>query len=103
MASSRDYLDYLREQLSGLDDVTYRPMMGEYIIYYKDRIIGGLYDDRFLVKPTRSALELMPNAEYQKPYEGAREMLVVAEIHDRDFLQRLFEAMVDELPVKKRK
>lgn len=102
MASSKEYLDYVLELLSETDNIRYRPMMGEYIIYYKDRVIGGIYDDRFLVKPTKSAKELMPEASYELPYEGAKEMLMV-DSEDKEFLRKLFEAMVDELPKPKKK
>ena len=103
MASNKEYLDLVLEQLSKLDDISYRAMMGEYIIYYKSRIIGGIYDNRFLVKPTRSAKELMPNASYELPYDGAKEMLLVDELDDRAFLKKLFDAMFDELPAPKKK
>ena len=104
MASSREYLDYILEQLSGLDDVTYRAMMGEYIIYYRGKIVGGIYDDRFLVKPTKSAVAMMPNADLDLPYEGAKEMLLVDDVDNREFMKELLEAMYDELPnPKKRK
>lgn len=81
-------------------------MMGEYIIYYRDKIIGGVYDDRFLVKPVKSAIKLMPNAEYELPYDGAKEMLLVDELDNKEFLVELFNAMYEELPtpkVKKKK
>ena len=91
------------EQLSGLDDITYRPMMGEYILYYRERVIGGIYDDRFLVKPVRAAVNLMPNAEMKVPYEGAKGMLLVEDVDDREYLVKLFEAMYDELPKRKKK
>ena len=103
MASSKEYLDFIMEQLSGLKDITYRAMMGEYIIYYRGKIVGGIYDDRFLVKPVESAKELMPNATYEPPYEGAKEMLLVDEIDNRKFLEKLLNAMYDELPVPKMK
>lgn len=103
MASKKDYLDFILEQLSGLDDVSYRAMMGEYIIYYRGKIIGGIYDDRFLVKPTRSARELMPEASMELPYEGAKEMLLVDDVDDKEFLCGLFQTMVDELPEPKKK
>ncbi len=103
MASKKEYLDFILEQLSGLDDVSYRAMMGEYIIYYRGKIIGGIYDDRFLVKPTRSARELMPEASMELPYEGAKEMLLVDDVDDKEFLCGLFQAMVDELPEPKKK
>lgn len=103
MASSREYLDFILEQLSGLDEVSYRPMMGEYILYYQGKVIGGIYDDRFLVKPVRSAKEMMPDAEMESPYEGAREMLAVRDVDNREFLKALLEAMADELLEKKGK
>ena len=103
MASSKEYLEYVLEQLSSLDDITYRAMMGEYIIYYQGKIVGGIYDDRFLVKPTKSALDLMPDASRELPYEGAKEMLLVEDVDDRDFLNDLLNAMVDELPAPKKK
>ena len=103
MASSKEYLAFVLEQLSGLDDITYKAMMGEYIIYYRDKIVGGIYDDRFLVKPTKSAKNLMPEADLELPYEGAREMLLVDDIDNREFLRVLVEAMYDELPAPKKK
>ncbi len=103
MASSIEYLNFILEQLSFLDDVTYRPMMGEFIIYYKGKIVGGIYDDRFLVKPVKSAIKMMPEAERQLPYEGAKEMLAVDNVDDREFLMKLLEAMYDELPAGKKK
>ena len=103
MASGKEYLHFILEQLSDLDDVSYRPMMGEYIFYYRGKIIGGIYDDRLPVKKTRSALELMPAAICGLPYEGAKEMLPVDEVDRKEFLKKLFEAMYDELPSPKRK
>ena len=102
MASSKEYLDFILEQLSPLDDITFRKMMGEYIIYYRGRIIGGIYDDRFLVKPVKPALAMMPDAERQLPYEGAKEMLLVSNVDDREFMCSLLEAMLPELPVPKK-
>ena len=102
MASSKDYLDFVLEQLSGLDEITYKAMMGEYIIYYRGKIIGGIYDDRFLVKQTKSAKSLIPKANLELPYEGAKEMLLVDDIDNRDFLKILLEAMYDELPAPKK-
>ena len=103
MASSRAYLDFILEQLSGIDRITYKQMMGEYILYMNGRIIGGIYDDRFLVKPTRSARAMMPDADMELPYEGAKEMLLVDNVDSRDFLSRLLTAMYDELPAPKPK
>ena len=101
MASTKAYLDFILDQLSGLDEITYRAMMGEYIIYYRGRIVGGVYDDRFLVKPTKSAVAMMPDAERELPYEGAKEMLLVDNVDDREFLQKLLDAMYEELPAPK--
>ncbi len=103
MASSKEYLEFVLEQLSELDDITYRAMMGEYIIYYRDKVAGGIYDNRFLVKPVQAARELMPHARLEIPYEGAKDMLLVDELEDREFLKRLFEAMYEELPAPKKK
>ena len=103
MASSKDYLDYILDQLSGLDDISYRAMMGEYIIYYRGKIIGGIYDDRFLVKPVKSTVAMMPDADMELPYEGAKEMLLVDDVENREFLRELLEAMYVELPTPKKK
>jgi TfoX/Sxy family transcriptional regulator of competence genes len=103
MASSREYLDFILEQLSGLERIAYRAMMGEFILYYRGKIVGGIYDDRFLVKPTKSALERMPDADREIPYEGAREMLLVDNVDNREFLTELLTSMYDELPEPKKK
>ena len=103
MASSRDYLDFILEQLSGLGNVTYRAMMGEYILYWRGKIIGGIYDDRCLVKPTKSAVAMMPDAAREIPYEGAKEMLLVDNVDSRDFLAELITAVYGELPEPKKK
>ena len=103
MASSKEYLDFILEQLSELGDVSYRAMMGEYIIYYRGKIVGGIYDDRFLVKPTKSAVAMMLNAEMELPYDGAKEMLLVDEVDNKDFLRELLEEMYEELPAPKKK
>ena len=103
MASDREYLDFILEQLSGLDGITWRAMMGEYIIYCQGKVVGGIYDNRFLVKPTASAKAMMPDAEPELPYEGAKEMLPVDNLENREFLAALIQAMYDELPAPKRK
>ena len=103
MASSKEYLEFIMDQLSGLDEVSHRAMMGEYIIYYRGKIVGGIYDDRFLVKPTKSAKAMMPEADLEVPYEGAKEMLLVDNVENRDFLRNLLLAMYDELPAAKKK
>ena len=103
MASNKEYLDFILEQVSELDNVSYKAMMGEFIIYYNGKIIGGIYDDRFLVKPVRSAIALMPNAKYELPYDGAKEMLLVDDVENKEFLTGLFNSMYDELPVPKPK
>ena len=103
MASSKAYLDFILEQLSELEAITYKAMMGEYIIYYQGKIVGGIYDDRFLVKSVKSAIKLMPNAEYELPYEGAKEMLLVDDVDNKEFMKDLLEAMYEELPAPKAK
>jgi Regulator of competence-specific genes len=103
MASSKEYLDFILEQLSELEEITYRQMMGEYILYYRGKVIGGIYDDRFLVKQTKSALAMMPDADLELPYEGAKEMLLVDEVENKEFLKALIEAMYGELPAPKKK
>ena len=103
MASSKEYLDFILEQLSELEEITYRPMMGEFIIYYHGKIAGGIYDDRLLVKPVSSAIRYMPTAPFESPYEGAKEMLLVEEVDNKEFLTGLFHAIYDELPAPKPK
>ena len=103
MASSKEYLDYILDQLSDLNEISYRAMMGEYILYYQGRIIGGIYDNRFLVKPTDSAKKLMPAVRYELPYEGAKEMLLVEDTDNKEFLCNLLKEMLPQLPEPKRK
>ena len=103
MASSNSYRDFIAEQLSGLEGVSWRAMMGEYILYYRGRIVGGIYDDRLLVKPTGSAEAMMPAAARELPYEGAKEMLLVDNVEDRAFLERLIAAVAEELPEPKKR
>ena len=103
MASSKEYLDFILEQLSELEEITYRSMMGEYIVYYRGKIVGGIYDDRFLVKPVNSAIAYMPNAKYELPYDGAKEMLLVDDVDNKEYLTGLFNSMYDELPAPKPK
>ena len=103
MASSKAYLDYVLDQLSALEEISYKAMMGEYILYYRGKIVGGIYDDRLLVKPVKAAVSLMPTAAYELPYEGAKEMLLVDNIDSKNFLNKLFEEIYAELPVPKKK
>jgi len=102
MASSKEYLEFVLEQLSDLNDISYRAMMGEYVIYYQGKVIGGIYDDRFLVKPTDSARRLLPNAIFELPYQGANEM-ILADVDNKDLLKRLIPAIADDLPMTKKK
>lgn len=103
MASSKEYLDFILGQLSELDNVDYKAMMGEFIIYYQGKIIGGIYDDRFLVKPVKSAKAYMPTASYELPYDGAKEMLLVENVENKEYLTNLLIAIYDELPFPKPK
>ena len=102
MSSSKDYLNFVLEQLSQLEEITYRAMMGEYILYYRGNVIGEIYDDRLLVKPVKSALSLMPTALYELPYEGAKEMLLVDSVDNKEFLTQLFNAMYKDLPHRRK-
>ena len=103
MASKKEYLDFIMEQLSDLPEVSSRAMMGEYILYFRGKVFGGIYDDRLLVKPVPSAVKLMPDAPMELPYEGAKEMLLVEDVDDREFLCSLVAGMWKELPEKKKK
>ena len=103
MASSKEYLAYILEQLSELEDIRYRAMMGEYILYYREKVVGGIYDDRFLIKNVRATRESMPNASLERPYEGAKEMLLMENVEDKEFLTELFNSIYDELPAPKPK
>ena len=91
------------KEISEQNYITYRAMMGEYIIYYRGKIVGGIYDDRLLVKPIKSAISYMPTATYELPYDGAKEMLLVEDVDNKKFLTGLFNAMYDELPAPKPK
>lgn len=103
MASSKEYLEFILGQLSELEEITHRAMMGEFIIYYRGKVVGGIYDDRLLVKPVKAAIDYMPAASYELPYEGAKEMLLVDEVDDKAFLTGLFNNMYEELPAQKPK
>ena len=103
MASSKEYLQFILGQLSELEEITYRAMMGEFIIYYRGKIVGGIYDDRLLVKPIKSAISYRSAASYELPYEGAKEMLLVDEVDNKEFVTGLFNAMYEELPAPKLK
>lgn len=103
MSSSNGYLNYILEQLSEADEISHRAMMGEYILYCREKVIGGIYDDRFLIKPTEHAKKMMPKAVYELPYEGAKEMLLVDNVEDKAFLAQLVNGVADELPEPKKK
>ena len=103
MASTKEYLNYILDQLSDLEEISYRAMMGAFIIYYRSKIVGGIYDDRFLVKPVHAAIDYMPSAIYELPYNGAKEMLLVEEVENKEFLTGLLKAMYDELPAPKKR
>ena len=103
MASDKQYLDYILEQLSDLEEIVYRPMMGEYLLYYRGKLVGGIYDDRLLVKPTKAAERLLPDAPHEVPYPGAKEMILMEDPDNRALLKALFEAVYPELPELKKK
>ena len=97
MASTKEYLEYVLDQLSGLEGMSCRKMMGEYLLYYRDKLIGGIYDDRFLVKPVKSALDFMTDAKLELPYKGAKAMLLVEDTENKDFLEKLIISVYREL------
>lgn len=101
--SSKEYLDFILEHISELEEITYKTMMGEYIFYYRRKIIGGIYDDRFLVKPVKSAIAYIPNTKYELPYDGAKKMLLVDDVDNKEFLISLFNSIYDELLAPKPK
>lgn len=103
MATTKEYMLYVMEQLSDAGDVHCRPMMGEYVLYYRDKVIGNICDNRFLVKPVPAAVHMMPDAHWETPYEGAKDMLLVDRLEDRSFLKALLEGMYEELPLPKKK
>ena len=101
MPSTKEYLGYVLDCLSDIEGITYRPMMGEYLIYYNGKYVGGVCDDRFLVKCFKSVDILMPPAPRELPYEGGKEMLLVENTEDREFLARLMDTLYNELPQPK--
>ena len=103
MASTREYLDFILEQLSELDGISYRPMMGEFLLYYHGRLFGGVYDNRLLVKPVQAAIRYLQNVSYETPYPGAKEMLLADNADDHEYLAGLVRAIYPELPEPKRK
>lgn len=103
MSSSKEYLEFILQQLADLDEIEYRYMMGEYILYYKGKIFGGIYDDRFLIKPVKSAIDFMTNAKYEIPYKNGKEMLLMDDVDDKERLAKLIKIMYDELPARKLK
>lgn len=100
MASTEEFISFVSEQCDGL---SVRAMMGDYVLYYRGKVVGGIYDNRLLIKPTPSANALMPDAVRQLPYDGAKEMLLVENIEDKEFMQKLFDALYAELPERKPK
>ena len=103
MATSKEYLSYILEQLGEIGNISHRAMMGEYVLYYKDKVIGGIYDNPFLVKPVKSAVALLPDAPMETPYEGAKDMLMIEDVENHALMAELMEAMYDELPAPKPK
>lgn len=103
MSSSESYLNYILEKLSCLNDISFRKMMGEYIIYYQEKVIGGIYDDRFLLKQTKTAKSLMPDATLEQPYKGAKEILLIKELDNQELIKKLISSMYNELTIKKEK
>ena len=94
MATSKEYFEFIKEQLAGVEGVSFRAMMGEYILYYKGKVVGGIYDDRLLIKPVKSVRDLLPNVRYALPYEGAKEMILVEDVDDKEFVKAIIESSV---------
>lgn len=104
MSTNKDYLNFLLDQLSSLEGITYRMMMGEYLIYYRGKVAAYVCDDRLLIKPVPSAIKMLPDAEYDSINPGGRKKLLrVDNVDDGDFLTNLFDSMYDELPFQKSK
>lgn len=103
IASSKEYLVFILDKLSEIPEISYRAIMGEYILYYHGKLIGGIYDNRFLIKPTKSATALLPEARLELPYDGAKKMLLVDHLDDKALLSRLLQAVYEELPEPKKK
>ena len=101
MASSKEYLAFILDQFSELEEMSYRPMMGEYILYYRGKIIGGIYDNRLLLKPVKVIMDQLGQTRLERPYKGAKEMILLEDPEDKLFLERLIKEMYEVLPVPK--
>ena len=101
MASSKEYLAFILDQLSELEEISYRPMMGEYILYYRGKVIGGIYDNRLLLKPVKVVMDQLGQLRLERPYEGAKEMILLEDLEDKSFLARLIRDMYEVLPAPK--
>lgn len=103
MSTTIDYYEYLQEQLEPIGNIRYRKMMGEYCVYYRDKVIGGIYDNRFLIKNINASRLYLPNTTLEIPYQGAKPMILVEELSDKELLKKLMIAMYEELPTPKKK
>lgn len=103
MPTSKEYLEFIKEQLSTSNEVDFKSMMGEYLVYYKGKLVGGIYDDRFLVKPIKTAIDYMTDIKYELPYDGAKPMLLVDNLDRGEYIIGLFEAMYPQLPLPKKR
>ena len=101
MASSKEYLDFIIDQFSELEEISYRQMMGEYILYYRGKIIGGIYDNRLLLKPVKVVMDQLEQTRFERPYEGAKEMILLEDLEDKSFLARIIRDMYEVLPAPK--
>ena len=101
MASSKEYLAFILDQFSELEEISYRPMMGEYILYYRGKIIGGIYDNRLLLKPVKVVMDQLGQTRLEHPYERAKEMILIEDLEDKSFLTRLIKDMYEILPAPK--
>lgn len=104
MATTKDFHDYVMEQLSRVGEVSSRKMMGEYCVYYRGKLVADLCDNQLLLKSTPSVLRLLPDAPRAYPYEGSKALMTVVEdVENVLQLQQVFAAMYDELPEAKKK
>ena len=99
MATSKEYKDFILEQLDLLNDITCKPMMGEFLLYYNGLLFGGIYDDRLLVKIVESNKKY--NMKEQIPYEGAKNMFLVDDVDNKELLKEIVIETCKGLPLKK--
>ena len=103
MASSLEFMEYVFDQIKGIGEITYKKMFGEYCVYYKDKIVGLVCDDQFLIKKTTAGKEILPNSEEIPPYEGSKPCILIENLEDKKLLKELILKTYQELPEPKPK